>query len=90
MNEFSKKRIKEVDYVFLISLMLFDNSDNVDYFLFKFNFSKINIKRILFLKNFYNKKISNDTFSKKNLWKIFYYNGKQSLIALIYFEIFKS
>ena len=32
--------------------MLLDNSDNVDYFLFKFNLSKINKKRILFLKNF--------------------------------------
>jgi poly(A) polymerase len=90
LNEFSKKKIKEVDYIFLISLMLLDSSDNVDYFLFKFNLSKINKKRILFLKNFYNKKISNNTFSKKNLWKILYYNGKQSLIDLIYFEIFKS
>ena len=90
LNKFSKKKIKEVDYIFLISLMLLDNSDNVDYFLFKFNLSKINKKRILFLKNFYNKKISKDTFSEKNLWKIFYCNGKQSLIDLIYFEIFKS
>ena len=90
LNEFSKKKIKEVDYIFLISLMLLDNSDNVDYFLFKFNLSTINKKRILFLKDFYNKKISKDTFSEKNLWKILYYNGKQSLIDLIYFEIFKS
>ena len=90
LNEFSKKKIKEVDYIFLISLMLLDSSDNVDYFLFKFNLSKINKKRILFLKDFYNKKISKDTFSDKNLWKILYYNGKQSLIDLIYFEIFKS
>ena len=28
--------------------------------------------------------------AQKNLWKILYYNGKQSLIDLIYFEIFKS
>ena len=90
LDEFSKKKIKEVDYIFLISLMLLDSSDNVDYFLFKFNLSKINKKRILFLKDFYNKKISKDTFSEKNLWKILYYNGKQSLIDLIYFEIFKS
>ena len=87
---FQKKKIKEVDYIFLISLMLLDNSDNVDYFLFKFNLSTINKKRILFLKDFYNKKISKDTFSEKNFLKILYYNGKQSLIDLIYFEIFKS
>ena len=90
LNDFAKKKIKEVDYIFLISLMLLDNTDNVDYFLFKFNLSKVNKKRIIFLKNFNNKKINKNTFSEKNLWKILYYNGKQSLIDLIYFEIFKS
>ena len=70
--------------------MLIDNTDNADYFLFKFNLSKINKKRILFLKEFYKKEIKNTTFSEKNLLKILYYNGKQSLIDLIYFEIFKS
>jgi poly(A) polymerase len=90
LNNFAEKKLSEVDYILLISLMIMSDSNNVDYFLFKFNLSKINKKRILFLKNFYNKKISKNTFSKKNLWKILYYNGKQSLIDLIYFEIFKS
>ena len=70
--------------------MIIDGSDNVDYFLFKFNLSNINKKRILFLKNFYNKKIIKNSFSKNNLWKVLYYNGKQSLQDLLYFEIFKS
>ena len=70
--------------------MLLDNSDNVDYFLFKFNLSTINKKRILFLKNFYNKKIIKNSFSKNSLGKVLYYNGKQSLQDLLFFEIFKS
>ena len=41
-------------------------------------------------KEFYKKEIKNTIFSEKNLLKILYYNGKQSLIDLIYFEIFKS
>ena len=90
INNFAEKKIKEVDYVFLISLMLIDNTDNTDYFLFKFNISKNEKKRIIFLNNFYSKEINKNTFSEKNLWKILYYNGKQSLIDLIYFEIFKS
>tara|TARA_Y100000758_G_scaffold229191_1_gene166250 strand:- start:34 stop:1308 length:1275 start_codon:yes stop_codon:yes gene_type:complete len=90
LNSYAEKNIKKVDYIFLISLMLIDNTDNADYFLFKFNLSKINKKRILFLKEFYKKEIKNTTFSEKNLLKILYYNGKQSLIDLIYFEIFKS
>ena len=90
LNKFAETNIKKVDFVFLISLMLIDNTDNVEYFLFKFNLSSIDKKRILFLNKFYNKEINKNYFSKNNLWKIFYYNGKQALFDLIYFEIFKS
>ena len=90
LNKFAEINIKKVDFIFLISLMLIDNTDNVEYFLFKFNLSSIDKKRILFLNKFYNKEINKNSFSKNNLWKIFYYNGKQTLFDLIYFEIFKS
>ena len=33
---------------------------------------------------------NNNTFSKKNLDKILYFNGKQSLLDLLYFKIFRS
>ena len=36
------------------------------------------------------KKIDKNYFSEKKLWKVLYYNGKQSLQDLLYFEIFKS
>ena len=90
LNNFAEKKISDVDYIFLISLMIMSDSNNVDYFLFKFNLSNINKKRILFLKKFYDKKIDKNSFSEKNLWKVLYYNGKQSLQDLLYFEIFKS
>ena len=90
LNSFAKKKIDNVDYIFLISLMIIDETDNTDYFLFKFNISNFNKKRILFLKQFYDKKIDKNFFSKKNLCKILYFDGKQSLEDLIYFEIFRS
>ena len=90
MNNFAEKKLSEVDYILLISLMIMSDSNNVDYFLFKFNLSNINKKRILFLKKFYDEKIYKNSFSEKNLWKVLYYNGKQSLQDLLYFEIFKS
>ncbi len=90
LNSFAKSKINEVDYIIILSLMLLDNTDNVDYFLYKFNISKINKKRILFLKEFYNKKDNQNNFSEKILWKILYINGKQCLLDLLYFEIFKS
>ena len=51
---------------------------------------KILGKLILFLKNFYDEQIVKNSFSEKNLWKVLYYNGKQSLRDLLYFEIFRS
>jgi len=90
LNNFALKKLSNVDYFFLICLMVIDNTDNVNYFLFKFNVSNVNKKRILFLKEFYDKKINKNSFSEKNLCKVLYNNGKQSLLDLLYFEIFKS
>ena len=70
--------------------MVLDKKDNLDYLLFKFNFSNIDKKRILFLNDFYKQKINSNTFSEKRLWKIFYFHGKQSLFDLINFEILNS
>ena len=90
LNSFAKDNIKNVDFIFLISLMIIDGSDNVDYFIYKFNISKKDQKRLLSLNNFFSNKINNKTFSKNNLQKILYFNEKQSLLDLINFQIFKS
>ena len=90
LNNLARKKINEVDHILLICLMIIDNTDNTDYFLYKFKLSNENKERILFLKKFYNEKINKNTFSEKNLWKILYYHGKKSLQDLLYFEIFKS
>ena len=42
------------------------------------------------LNNFFSTKINSKTFSKKNLQKVLYFNGKQSLLDLLYFQIFRS
>ena len=74
----------------MISLLIIDETDNVDYFLYKFNLSKNDKKRILFLKNFYLESISKKTFTKDNLFKILYLNGKQSLLDVLYYQMIKS
>ena len=90
LNNFAKKNINDLDFIFLISLMIIDESDNAEYFIYKFNLSKKDQKRILFLNDFFSVINNNKTFSHKNLQKIFYYNGKQSLLDLLYFKIFRS
>ena len=43
----------------------------------------------MFLNNFFSSKNNSKTFTKKNLDKVLYFNGKQSLLDLLYFQIFK-
>jgi len=70
--------------------MIIDGTDNVDYFIYKFNLSKKDQKRLIFLNKFNLEKNTNQTFSEKNLNKIFYFNGREALLDVLYFKIFKS
>ena len=90
LNSFAIKNLTKVDFILLLSLMIIDGTDNVDYFIYKFNLSKKDQKRLLFLNNFFSKKITSSSFSEKNLNKILYFNGREALIDIIYFKIFKS
>ena len=90
LNNFAKRNFVNVDFIFLLSLMVIDGTDNVDYFIYKFNLSKKEKKKLLFLNNFNSQKITSKTFTEKNLNKIFYFNGKEALMDIIYFKIFKS
>ncbi len=90
LNNYAKKNLDKVDFVFLISLMIVDGTDNPEYFIYKFNISKKDQKRILFLNEYFFNKINIKTFSTINLEKILYFNGKQAVLDLLYFQIFKS
>ncbi len=80
---------KDNDFIFLVSLLIIDQTDNADYFIHKFNISKAEKDRILFLKNTY-KEINNNFFRNKNLKILLYKFGKEKLIDLIKFHIIKS
>ena len=90
LNNFAENNFSKVDLIFLISLLVIDGTDNVDYFIYKFNLSKKDKKRLLFLNSFYSEKFTNKTFLEKSLNKIFYFNGREALMDVIYFKIFKS
>ena len=90
INDLSKKIIEKKDFIFLISLMIIDDTDNSEYFIYKYNISNQDKKRIRFLSNIYSRILDKNIFKEKNLWKIFYYEGKDYLIDLIDFKIFQS
>ncbi len=96
INFFSKIRLdkrkilEEADFIFLLSLMIIDGTDNSSYFLYKFKLSKKDQKRINDINNFFNEKVSLNIFSEKNMNKIFYYKGGQAVIDILHFQIIKS
>ena len=82
-----QKEIYNKDFIFLLSLLIIDETDNSEFFLYKFNMSNEAKSRINFLKDIYNNSDYKDSFSKKSLQKIFYYQGKSYLLDAIDFKL---
>ena len=81
--------LRDNDAIFLISLMIIDETDNADYFLYKFNFSKKDEKRIKNIDKFFKEKINSKTFLEENMNKIFYYHGKETALDILNYRIIK-
>ena len=90
LNSYALKKFKEVDIIFVLSLMIIDGTDNTDYFFYKFNISKKDQKRIKLIDCFYKEKLNIKDFNEKSFNKIFYYDGKQAVIDIINFKLFNS
>ncbi len=82
-----EKILKNKSLYFVISFLVIDETDNSDYFVYKYNLSNELKDKINFLKNNSLNKDSNKIFNKKDLQKIFYYQGKSSTIDLIDFNL---
>ena len=89
LNSNNREILKEKDFIFLLSLMIVDGTDNTDYFLYKFNISKKDKKRIKIIDNFYKEKINSKTFTETNINKVFYYYGKQVTLDILDFRKIK-
>jgi len=89
-NKFTQMKIEEADFIFLLSTLIIDGSDNLDYFIYKFNISKKDQKRLKIIDDFYKNKDTSKNFSEKNLNKVFYYNGKQSVIDILSYKLVTS
>ena len=89
-NSYAISILNKLDFIFLISLLIVDHTDNADYFLYKFNISKKNKQRIKNIDKFFKEKITLNTFTEKNMNKVFYYEGKEAVLDILYFRILKS
>ena len=82
-----EKILKNKSLNFVISFLIIDETDNSDYFVYKYNLPNELKDKINFLKNNSLNKNSTKIFNKKDLQKIFYYEGKSSTIDLIDFNL---
>ena len=89
LNIIKKNLLKDKDFIFLLSLMIIDETDNSDYFIYKYNLSKRHQKRIKDIDNFYKEKINSKTFTKNNINKIFYFYGKEATLDILNYRVIK-
>ncbi len=82
-----EKILKNKSLNFVISFLVIDETDNSDYFVYKYNLPNELKDKINFLKNNSFNKDSNKIFNKKELQKIFYFEGKSCAIDLIDFNL---
>ena len=82
-----EKILKNKSLNFIISFLVIDETDNSDYFVYKYNLPNELKDKINFLKNNSLNKDNTKIFNKKDLQKIFYYEGKSSTIDLIDFNL---
>ena len=90
LNSLAKEKLKDIDFIFLLGLLTIDETDNLDYFLFKYNISKKDQKRLINIKSFFYSKKDTFKINFQSLWKYYYLYGQQSLNDILNFKIFIS
>ncbi len=87
LNDQAIEILQSKDFLFWLSILIIDKTDNTDYFLYRYKLSNNDKKRIKFLYQNYPKLSDNNFFSEKNFHKLVYYNDKSLVIDLIDFKI---
>ena len=87
LNDQALEILQSKDFLFWLSMLIIDETDNTDYFLYKYKLSNNDKKRIKFLYQNYPKLSDYNFFSEKNFHKLVYYNDKSLVLDLIDFKI---
>ena len=88
LNNIDKKLIKSYDYKLILTLLILDETNDYDFFCYKYRISKeIKEKFINISKNFKNLK-NKKFYSKQSIKKFLYLNNKKYLIDILLFSNF--
>ena len=77
-----------LDIPLILSILLIDNSDSCEFFLYKFNFSNRDKSKILFLLTQYKKIDPKELLNEQKLVKLAYSYNTKEIIDLLVFSIF--
>ena len=87
LDNLGKEILKDKDFEFILSLLLIDKTEDCDYFIYKYNLSNKEKDKINFLNLIFSEDLNKDYFTKENLTKILFKNGKENLIDILDFKI---
>ena len=87
LDNLGKEILEGKDFEFILSLLLIDKSEDCDYFIYKYNLSNKEKDKINFLNLIFSEDLNKDYFTKENLKKILFKNGKENLIDILDFKI---
>ena len=90
IQDIPNKIINRLNVPLILSILLIDNSDNCEFFLYKFKFSNRDKKKILFLLNKFKKINVKELLDEKKLVKLAYLGNAAEIIDLLVFLTFVS
>ena len=79
--------LRNKSFEFILSILLIDNTEDCDYFIYKYNLSNKEKDKINLLKSIFSKEPDLEYFTKDNLLKILLQKGKENLIDILDFKI---
>ena len=79
--------LKNKNFEFILSLLLIDNSEDCDYFFYKYKLSNKERNKINILKTIFAEEQSKNYFTKENLSKKIIKYGKENLLDILDFKI---
>ena len=87
LDSLSINILKKKSFAFILSLLLIDNTDDCDYFIYKYNLSNKEKDKINYLNSVFSEEPKKDFFSKDNLSKILLKNGKENIVDILDYKI---
>ena len=79
--------LKNKSFEFILSILLIDNTEDCDYFIYKYNLSNKEKDKINLLNSIFSEEPNSEYFTKDNLLKILLQKGKENLIDILDFKI---